>query len=54
LKDKVKESYRNAEEEVCETINGKIECTVKKVKNAILNTSDKAKTKAKETKNKLD
>lgn len=53
-KDKVKEGYRDMEDKFCETINGKVECTVKKVKNEINTLSDKAKTKAKDLKDQVD
>ncbi len=52
--DKVKEIYRNSKGELCELINGKMECMAKDAKNKAKTLSDKAKTKAKELKKKAD
>jgi hypothetical protein len=52
--DKVKETYRNSKNEICELINGEMKCAVKKVKNKLRTATDKTKTKTKEIKNKID
>ncbi|MCB0351646.1 MAG: hypothetical protein KDD38_10715 [Bdellovibrionales bacterium] len=50
----VKKTYRNAKGEICEMIDGKANCAVKKVVNKIKNTADSIETTAKEAKNKAD
>ncbi|MES2962801.1 MAG: DUF1328 domain-containing protein [Bdellovibrionota bacterium] len=52
--DKVKETGRTVDEKICETVNGKVKCVAKKVKNAVKNTGDKAGTKVEELKKKAD
>ncbi len=52
--DSVKETYRNAKGELCELVNGKMECAAKQMKYKAQNTMDRTKTKAKELKNKVD
>jgi len=52
--DSAKETYRNAKNEVCELVNGKMHCVAKKMKNKMRTAADKTKTKAKEVKNKVD
>lgn len=49
----MKETYRNAKDEICELVNGKLECIAKKVKNKVKTAADKAKTKSKEIKNEV-
>lgn len=49
--DKTKKAYRTAKDEVCELVNGKMECVAKKVKHKAQNLTDDAKTKANEIKN---
>ena len=52
--DSVKSTYRKVDDKVCEMINGKMNCVMKKVKNKVKNTTDKLDTKATETINKVD
>lgn len=52
--DAVKKGYRNVKDKTCEMINGKLDCTMKKVGNKINNATDDVKTKATEEKNKND
>ena len=52
--DKVKKGARAASDEVCELVNGKMECVAKKVKHKVQNGADAVETKAKEEKNKID
>lgn len=52
--DLAREYYRNSKDEICELINGKMECVAKKLMNKTRTAADKAKTKAKEIKNKID
>jgi len=52
--DSAKKAYRDAKDKTCEMVNGKMECTAKKVGHKIQNATDSARTKAKETKNKVD
>jgi len=52
--DSVKRTYRNAKNEICEIINGKEKCWVKKAKNKMRNAADEIETTTKETKNKVD
>ena len=52
--DSTKETYRNAKNEICELVNGKMHCAARKVKNKMRTAADKTKTKAKEVKNKVD
>ena len=52
--DSAKKSYRKMKEKACETIDGKLECDQKKLKNHAKNLSDKIKTDTKELKNKID
>ncbi len=52
--DNIKRFYRSAKDKTCEMINGKMECVEKKIINKAKNLSDKAKTEAKELKNKAD
>jgi len=52
--DGVKKGYRKAKNKACETINGKLECAGKKVKNGAKNLGDKAETTAEEVENKVD
>ncbi len=52
--DNVKSTYRNAKNEVCEMINGKMKCIGKKIKNKAKDLKDKASTKATEIKNKTN
>jgi uncharacterized coiled-coil DUF342 family protein len=52
--DSAKETYRNAKNEICELVNGKMHCAAKKMKSKMRTAADKTKTKAKEVKNKVD
>jgi hypothetical protein len=52
--DAVTRTYRNAKNEICEMINGKEKCVVKKVVNELKNTTDKLETNVEEMKNKAD
>ena len=52
--DTAKETYRNAKDEICELVNGKMECVAKKVKHKLQTAADKAKTKAKDVKSKVN
>lgn len=53
-KNATKKAYRGAKDEVCEMINGKMECLPQKVKHKAENAADSAEAKAKELKNKVD
>lgn len=52
--DRVKRSYRDVKDNVCEMINGKVVCYGKKMINSQKNVSDKVQSKIKEEKNKID
>ncbi|MBL7544239.1 MAG: hypothetical protein JNL11_10495 [Bdellovibrionaceae bacterium] len=52
--DGVKKTYRKGKDEVCEMINGKMECAVKKGINKAKSAADAVGTKATEIKNKAD
>jgi hypothetical protein len=52
--DKVKSAARDIDNKVCEMIDGKMKCVVKKIKNKLKNAEDATKTKATEIKNKID
>lgn len=52
--DKVKSAARDVDNKVCEMIDGKMKCVVKKIKNKLKNAEDTTKTKATEIKNKID
>ena len=52
--DKSKRGYRAAQDQVCELVNGKMECMAKKMKHKVENLSDEAKTKTNEIKNEVD
>lgn len=52
--DAVKKTWRNAKDELCEMVDGKSKCFVKKVVNKIKSTSETIDTTAKEAKNKAD
>lgn len=52
--DAVKRTYRNAKDEVCELINGKEKCIVKKAVNKVKSTADTIETTAEEMKDKAD
>lgn len=52
--DSAKSTYRAAQDKGCEMMNGKLECTGKKMKNKLKDYSDKVQTKATEEKNKID
>ncbi len=52
--DSTKSTYREAKDESCEMVNGKMQCLGKKIKHKAENLSDKAKTTATEVKNKVD
>lgn len=52
--DKVKSAARDVDNKVCEMIDGKMKCVVKKIKNKLKNAEDSTKTKATEIKNKID
>ena len=52
--DTAKETYRNAKDEICELVNGKMECVAKKIKHKFQTAADKTKTKAKEVKSKVN
>lgn len=45
---------RKIDEQICETVNGKMKCVSKKVKNKIKNAADKLKTNTTEIINKVD
>ena len=49
--DKMKKAYRTTKDEVCELVNGKMECVAKKLKHKAQNATDAVKTKANEIKN---
>jgi hypothetical protein len=49
-----KKVYRSAKEKGCRLIHGKMECLGKKIKNRAQNLSEKAESKIKEEKNKVD
>lgn len=50
----VKRTWRNAKNEVCEWVNGKVECAAKKVANEAKNAADEVKDKADDIKKKID
>lgn len=52
--DDTKSTYRSAKDKACEMVNGKMECAGKRIKSKVKNAVDKAETKAKELKNKVD
>jgi hypothetical protein len=52
--DSAKRAYREIDDKICETVNGKTNCVAKKLTNKIKNTSDKAKTDTTELINKVD
>ena len=52
--DSAKASYRDGKDKVCEMVNGKMDCLVKKIRNKTAAAIDKGKTKATEIKNKVD
>jgi hypothetical protein len=52
--DSVKSTYRKLDDKICETLNGKVNCVPKKIKNRIKNTSDKVKTNTTDVINKAD
>lgn len=52
--DSVKEGYRNIEDKVCETVNGKSKCIGKKIKHKAETLKDKTETKVQEIKDKID
>lgn len=52
--DSVKKTYRKGKNEVCEMINGKMECAIKKGVNKVKDAADAVGTKATEIKNKND
>lgn len=52
--DDVKGAAREAKDKGCEMIHGKMECAGKRMKSKAKNLGDKAETKAKEVKNKVD
>lgn len=52
--DATKSTYRKAKDEVCNMVNGKMECVAKKVGHKVQDAADSTKTKAKEIKNKVD
>lgn len=54
ITDKIKKDTRKASDEVCEMMNGKMECIAKKVKHKAQNAADTVETKTKEEKNKID
>lgn len=49
-----KKGTRAAKDEVCEMVNGKMECVAKKVKHKMQNAADSVGTKVKDEKNKID
>lgn len=44
--DSAKSTYRKVDDKICETVNGKINCVSKRIRNAIKDTSDKIKANA--------
>lgn len=52
--DQTREKYRNSKDEICELVNGKMDCVAQKIENKSKSAWDKTKTKAKEIKNKVD
>lgn len=46
--DATKRNYRAVKDKLCKIVDGKIQCAGKKMKNSMLNATDKAKTDAKE------
>ncbi len=52
--DKVKETYRDAEDRICEMVNGKVECLPQTAENKGKTVTEKVITKAKDEKNKID
>jgi hypothetical protein len=51
VKKGLKKMARKAEDKVCETVNGKLECAAKKVKHGVENAADEVKDKADDVKN---
>lgn len=51
---KLKETARNSQDKICETIHGKVECFPAKVKNKAKTLQEKAKVEADAAKEKLD
>ena len=52
--DGVKSTYRKMDDKICETVNGKMKCVTKKIKNKVKNSSDEIETSTTETINKID
>jgi hypothetical protein len=52
--DQMKSTYRAAKEKVCHMVKGKLECAAEEAKDKVLDATDKAKTGAKEIKDKAD
>ncbi|MFN8845748.1 MAG: hypothetical protein ACK5V3_03025 [Bdellovibrionales bacterium] len=52
--DGVKSTYRKLDDKICETVNGKMRCVTKKIRNKVKNTSDQIETDTTETINKID
>jgi hypothetical protein len=52
--DSMSEAGRNLDDKICETVNGKVNCVSKKIKNKLKNASEKSKSKVKELRNKAD
>lgn len=53
-RDAVKGTFRNVQDKTCEMLNGKMECFAKKAKHKMQNVMDKADTKIKEQKKKIN
>ncbi len=51
---KVKKAFRKAEDKICESFNGKVQCVVKKIKHTAQNLSDDASVTGREAKNKFN
>jgi hypothetical protein len=52
--DKVKRTYRKADDKICEIVNGKMNCVSKKIKHSIQNTKERIETENNEALNKID
>jgi hypothetical protein len=52
--DDTKKTYRKIDDKICETINGKMSCTKKKINNRLKNDTDRIKTDTTEVINKVD
>ena len=53
-KSSIKKKYRHVEDQICETIEGKMKCVGKKMKHKINNVTDSISDKSNELKDKVD